>query len=47
MIEEYKETVLHELENGGGEEEVEQIINISFFRVNSFLFIFIFLQVGY
>lgn len=32
MIEEYKETVLHELENAGGEEEVEQIINSSIVR---------------
>lgn len=32
MIEEYKETVLHELENAGGGEEVEQIINSSIER---------------
>jgi len=32
MIEEYKETVLHELENACGEEEVEQIINSSIER---------------
>ena len=32
MIEEYKETVLHELENASGEEEVEQIINSSIER---------------
>lgn len=29
MIEEYKETVLHELENAGNDNEVEQIINRS------------------
>lgn len=32
MIEEYKGTVLHELENACGEEEVEQIINSSIER---------------
>lgn len=32
MIEEYKETVLHELENACGVEEVEQIINCSIER---------------
>lgn len=32
MIEEYKETVLHELENACGEKEVEQIINSSIER---------------
>lgn len=32
MIEEYKETVLHELENASNEEEVEEIINISIER---------------
>ena len=33
MIEEYKETVLHDLENAGAEEEVEQIINLSIERI--------------
>lgn len=32
VIEEYKETVLHELENADSEEEVEQIINRSIGR---------------
>ena len=32
MIEEYKEAVLHELENAGAEKEVEQIINRSIER---------------
>ena len=33
MIEEYKEKVLHKLENACGEEEVEQIINCSIERL--------------
>ena len=33
MIEEYKKTVLHKLENACGEEEVEQIVNCSIERL--------------
>ena len=32
MIEEYKETILHELERARNDEEVEQIVNRSFER---------------